>query len=170
MKKFRDYLVEFDAPTIYCDMDGVLADFVKFTREHLGQKFTDENWHDLPHDMFFQLPPMPDAKQLWRFIGRYNPNILTAIPREGRGPISERAAEDKKRWMKKHFGVSPNRVFTVLRQDKRRFAKDGRDGRPNLLIDDHEGNIVEFKRAGGIGILHRNARDTIKQLKALGYK
>ena len=52
MKKFRDYLVEFDAPTIYCDMDGVLADFVKFTREHLGQKFTDENWHDLPPDMF----------------------------------------------------------------------------------------------------------------------
>ena len=91
MKKFRDYLVEFDAPTIYCDMDGVLADFVKFTREHLGQKFTDENWHDLPPDMFYQLPPMPDAKQLWRFIGRYNPNILTAIPREGRGPISERA-------------------------------------------------------------------------------
>ena len=62
MKKFRDYLVEFDSPTIYCDMDGVLADFVKFTREHLGQKFTDENWHDLPPDMFYQLPPMPDAK------------------------------------------------------------------------------------------------------------
>ena len=45
MKKFKDFLVEFDTPTIYCDMDGVLADFVKFTSEHLGQKFSDENWH-----------------------------------------------------------------------------------------------------------------------------
>ncbi len=27
MKTFKDYIVEFDSPTIYCDMDGVLADF-----------------------------------------------------------------------------------------------------------------------------------------------
>jgi len=28
-KKFKHYLVEFDTPQIYCDMDGVLADFEK---------------------------------------------------------------------------------------------------------------------------------------------
>ena len=170
MKKFRDYLVEFDAPTIYCDMDGVLADFQKFTREHLGQKFTDENWHDLPHDMFFQLPPMPDAKQLWRFIGRYNPNILTAIPKGGRGPISERAAEDKKRWMKKHFGVNDARVYAVMRKNKANFAKDGKDGRPNLLIDDHAKNIDAFRKAGGLGIVHTSAANTIRELRKIGYR
>ena len=42
MKTFKDYLVEFDTPTIYCDMDGVLADFVKFTTEHLGHPFKDK--------------------------------------------------------------------------------------------------------------------------------
>ena len=47
MKKFKEFIIEFDSPQIYCDMDGVLADFVKFTREHLGQKFTDQKWHDL---------------------------------------------------------------------------------------------------------------------------
>jgi hypothetical protein len=31
MKTFKDYIVEFDTPQIYCDMDGVIADFVKFT-------------------------------------------------------------------------------------------------------------------------------------------
>ena len=69
MKKFKEFIVEFDSPQIYCDMDGVLADFQKFTSEHLGHKFKDEYWHELPNDLFYQLPPMPDAKILWEFIG-----------------------------------------------------------------------------------------------------
>jgi len=104
MKNFKQYLTEFDAPTIYCDMDGVLADFVSFTTRFLGKSFKDEDWLKLPKDMFYQLPPMRDAKLLWEFIGRQDPPpfILTAVPRksDARGIISERAAEDKKRWMK----------------------------------------------------------------------
>ena len=102
--------------------------------------------------------------------GKYNPNILTAIPRSGRGPISGRAAEDKKKWVKKHFNVSEDRVYAVSRVDKSQFAKDGRDGRPNLLIDDHVKNIDAFRKAGGLGIVHTSARNTIKELKLLGYK
>ena len=172
MKTFKDYIVEFDTPTIYCDMDGVIADFVTFTREHLGHPFKDEYWTSLPENMFYLLPPMRDAHQLWKFIGKYNPNILTAVPRkaESRGAVSERAADDKKRWVKKHFNVPENRVYAVLRQFKEKFAKDGRDGRPNLLIDDHIKNVKAFKRAGGLGVLHLNAHNTIKELKRLGYK
>ena len=62
MKTFKDYIVEFDTPQIYCDMDGVIADFVKFTSSHLGHPFKDEYWKDLPDDLFWQLPLMPDAK------------------------------------------------------------------------------------------------------------
>jgi hypothetical protein len=47
---------------------------------------------------------------------------------------------------------------------------DGRDGRPNILIDDHLGNIQEFIKAGGIGVHHKSASNTIKQLKEIGYK
>ena len=52
MKTFKDYLVEFDTPQIYCDMDGVLVDFVKYTSENLGKPFKDESWTELPTDMF----------------------------------------------------------------------------------------------------------------------
>ena len=67
-------------------------------------------------------------------------------------------------------GIEEKRVFAVLRKHKENFAKDGRDGRPNLLIDDHEQNIADFKKRGGLGIHHINARNTIKELKKLGYK
>jgi len=168
--KKESTIVEFDTPQIYCDMDGVIADFLKFTSSHLGHPFKDEYWKDLPDDTFYQLPPMPDAKKLWGFISRYNPFILTAIPRSGRGPISKRAADDKKRWMKKHFGVPENRIYAVSRVDKAQFAKDGRDGRPNLLIDDHAKNIQAFTKIGGLGIVHTSASNTIAEMKKLGYK
>jgi len=168
--KKESTIVEFDTPQIYCDMDGVIADFLKFTSSHLGHPFKDEYWKDLPDDTFYQLPLMPDARKLWGFISKYNPFILTAIPRSGRGPISKRAADDKKRWMKKHFGVPENRVYAVSRVDKAQFAKDGRDGRPNLLIDDHAKNIQAFTKIGGLGIVHTSASNTIAEMKKLGYK
>jgi hypothetical protein len=37
-----------------------------------------------------------------------------------------------------------------------------------ILIDDMEQTIKEWKNAGGIGILHTSAADTISQLKKLG--
>ena len=163
-------LNEFDAPQIYCDMDGVVADFHAFTGKHLGTKFKDKYWPDLPKDTFAKLPLMPDAKKLWNFIGKYNPIMLTAIPRESRGDISKQAASDKTKWMKKHFNLKQSDMRAVSRQDKQQFAKDGRDGRPNVLIDDHAGNIKEFRAKGGIGIHHTSATDTINQLKDLGFK
>ena len=163
-------LNEFDAPQIYCDMDGVVADFHAFTGKHLGTKFKDKYWPDLPKDTFAKLPLMPDAKKLWNFIGKYNPIMLTAVPRESRGDISKQAASDKTKWMKKYFNLKQSDMRAVSRQDKQQFAKDGRDGRPNVLIDDHLGNIKEFRSKGGIGIHHTSASDTINQLKDLGFK
>ena len=163
-------LLEFDSPQIYCDMDGVLADFEKGIKNMIGGKFSDARWDELPDDFFLQLEPMPDAIKLWGFIGKYDPFILTAIPRSSRGPISARATEDKTRFMKRWFGVGKDKMYTVQRVNKANFAMDGRDSRPNLLIDDHIKNIKAFQQAGGIGVRHTSANDTIKQLKEIGYK
>ena len=61
-------------------------------------------------------------------------------------------------------------MYPVQRKDKANFAMDGRDGRPNILIDDHIKNIQQFKSAGGIGVRHTSASKTISELKDIGYK
>ena len=169
MKKFEQYLVEFDNPQIYCDMDGVVADFITYTTNLLGHKFTDDDWDDLPVDFFLQLPPMNDAHILWNYIKQFQPFMLTAVPKESRGPIAKRAWKDKTRWMKKHFKLSSDRMRIVLRKHKKKFAVDGKDKRPNILIDDHLGNIREWESAHGIGIHHIDASSTINQLKKIGF-
>jgi len=40
---------------------------------------------------------------------------------------------------------------------------------PAILIDDYPKNVDQFKAAGGIGILHTSASNTISQLKRLGF-
>ena len=161
--------MEFDNPQIYCDMDGVVADFVKFTTNFLGTKFKDEYWDELPVDLFLQLPPMPDAHVLWGYIKQFQPFMLTAVPRDSRGPIAKRAWKDKTRWMMKNFKLPSSRMRIVLRKNKKNFAMDGRDKRPNILIDDHLGNIREWESAGGIGVHHINANSTINDLKKIGF-
>ena len=169
MKTFQQHLIEFDNPQIYCDMDGVVADFTAFTTNFLGTKFKDEYWDELPVDLFLQLPPMPDAHVLCGYIKQFQPFMLTAVPRDSRGPIAKRAWKDKTRWMMKNFKLPSSRMRIVLRKNKKNFAMDGRDKRPNILIDDHLGNIREWESAGGIGVHHINSNSTINDLKKIGF-
>jgi len=149
--------------TIYCDMDGVLADFVKFANEKSGGKFTDSHWDKLPDNTYELLDPMPDAKKLFSFINKYRLYILTAYPSAKRGNISKEAPEDKIMWMKKVFNFPRSKIYTVLRAEKKDYAKENA-----ILIDDDVRNIKEFKAAGGVAILHTSADSTIKRLKELG--
>ena len=165
--KTTQIIPEFNTPQIYCDMDGVLADFHKYTMSLIGDDFNNKDWPEMPQDKFLRLTPMPDAHTLWNFIKPYEPIILTAKPKdEYRMPS---ASADKMKWMQQQFGHPQDRVNVVFRNEKQLFAIDRQDKRPNLLIDDHRKNISEFNSAGGIGVLHTSAKSTIRQLKQIGY-
>ena len=171
-------LTEFDYPQIYCDMDGVLVDLIAGATKILGYDFSKrygyvsgrhELWDKLAEDKMFwaELPPMPDMKQLWGFISTFRPNILTAVPAV-RLVWDPPAGIQKAMWCEKNLGISRDRVYAVQRKDKKHFAKSS-DGRPNVLIDDHQNNIQEFKSAGGIAVHHTSASDTIAQLEKIGF-
>ena len=164
-------------PQVYCDMDGVVADFEGYVKTTFNMdKITTADWVErIPKNVFAIIPPKPDAFELWNYIKDYDPIMLTAAPSERKAPAHfARAAEDKTEWMAKYFGLPADRMRVVQRQDKKKFSRDGRDKSPTLLIDDYIKNIEEFRSGpqgagnGGIAIHHTSAPNTIMQMKQLG--
>ena len=67
---------------------------------------------------------------------------------------------DKIYWIKKH--VDKNVFITATLKGKHKAVY----ARPDyVLIDDRKDNIEAWTNAGGIGVLHTSAADTIKQLR-----
>ncbi len=166
--------------TIYCDLDGVLVDFMRGARESLSHAWDDPTWNTRerknlrnkmismhPH-WWENLPPERDFDQLWGFIKNFNPHILTAYAEWDEA----NSKHGKVVWNQKHLHVPHDKFHVVLRESKRYFAKDhdgSHYGRPNVLIDDFPQNITEWDKAGGLGILHTSAATTIARLKKLGF-
>lgn len=156
---------------VYVDLDGVLVDFDKqmakigFPRaviEH-DKKARSNFWKTVGwmakqgKPFWGTMDPMPDAAQLWNYVNRFtHPEILSATGHVGN------AVEEKHAWVKQHLGNV--KVHLVRKSsDKAQFAA------PNhVLIDDREKSIEPWVAAGGIGILHKSAADTIAKLKELG--
>lgn len=161
-------------PTIYSDMDGVLADFDRAARVALGHSHHATDIDNSEYEKIGKLknfweniPPMRDFDIYWNFIKKYNPHILTAYPSTWDDP---HAVHGKKLWNRKYLRVPEGRMHIVSRKSKKIYAIDKETGKPNLLIDDYEKNINEWTAAGGIAIHHTNAFSTIIQLKNLGFK
>ena len=144
-------------------MDGVLVDFNKGYFKLTGYKLdgvhrTDERFWDpineAGYDFWINLKWMSDGRKLWSYIEKFNPELLSAPSRQ---PDSRIAKHD---WVKREL---PG-VHLTLRsaKNKKEFASP-----TSILIDDREDNINDWIGAGGIGILHKSAKDTIRQLKDL---
>jgi len=152
--------------TIYCDMDGVLVDFEKgyaeLTNTTPSKTFNgkSEFWEPINKAgaaWWANLDWMSDGQQLWSYIKKYNPYILSAPSWDPSSRVGKEA------WCKIHLKNEYKKLLLYSRDQKQVFAAENK-----ILIDDMERTINEWKRAGGIGILHTSATDTIKQLKKLG--
>jgi hypothetical protein len=156
---------------LYLDMDGVLADFDKQRDKYFphfkgrGQDETtaEENEHfwktvdEKFPNWFGDLEPMPDFKELWSYCNPLKPIILTALPRTNTFEV----IRQKQYWIREHCGTWVP-IIACLRRHKADYANSDA-----VLVDDAVVNITKFNKAGGTGILHFNARDTIAALKSV---
>lgn len=151
---------------IYVDLDGVLADFDYGVFTHTGSWPRDLDdatlWEKIKQipNFYRQLELMRDANILWETVHKYNPQILTAIPRRITLPEAE---QDKRDWVCFYFGNNIPVNIGPYSKDKQKWAATNR-----ILIDDRQSNIEEWQSHGGIGILHKNAITTIHELQKIG--
>jgi len=151
---------------IYCDMDGVLCDFDRrfeqfggiSPKEYESKYGTKQFWkiiNEVGEQFWSKMPWMSEGKQLWSYIKKYNPLLLSA-------PSSDYSSRyGKKLW------AQENIPGTKLILSKRENKKDYASGK-SILIDDREDNINEWRAAGGIGILYTSTGQTLNELKKLG--
>lgn len=149
---------------LYLDCDGVLADFDKGATAILGlPPRTYEKRHGLARfwqmlaqapDFYFGLPLMDDAMELFAAVRHLDPIILTGLPR------GNWAADQKVRWAAHYFPGT--RIITTLARDKRDHAREG-----DVLVDDQTHHRARWEEVGGIFVHHRNAADTLAQLRGL---
>ena len=148
---------------IYCDLDGVLADFElgyeKLTGVDLkGEFFSGEDfWKPISKagvGFWVGLQWMPDGQQLWDYIKPFDPIILSAPSRDKSSRLG------KALWVRNKIPGTK----LLLRYAK---LKQQLSTPTSILIDDRADNINQWEAAGGIGILHTSASNTIEQLKKL---
>jgi 5'(3')-deoxyribonucleotidase len=139
-------------PSIYCDLDMVLVNFIKGADAAVGGSFVDtpkdERWSKVNQVKGFweNLEWMPGAKRLYQFIARYDAHVLSAYT--DRDPTSR---VGKMKWLAKNTDFKRSNINLVLRSQKQK-------------------NIREWEAQGGIGILHTKVSETINELKRLGFK
>lgn len=154
--------------TIYLDLDGVLADFSKSVKSQTGkypnEQKDDEMWKAVQviPDFYRHLDKMDGADNFFKRIKSiadgydYDLKILTAIPRKSSMPS---AGDDKKDWVKEHFG-NIEVVLGPYSRDKWKHAKKN-----DILIDDRKSNIDEWINKGNAyGIFYKDAKQAADQL------
>lgn len=174
-------------PHVFCDMDGVVADFVagfsslyKVSGEHeiTAALASNDAWLKVgkkhPH-IFAILPKMEDADVLVDGLlalhkqGKIQLAFLTAIPDSWHSDrtMREMGTRDKQSWVKRNLPQANNiQVYVCTRKQKADYAKQSFAEtriRP-ILIDDFGKNIFEWNHVHGVGILHTAATESLKAL------
>jgi hypothetical protein len=153
------------ARQIFVDMDGVLSDFDTGYDKWIRPRSPCEkrnhaaDWAAVRRvpNFFFNLPPMSDMQQVWAYIARYRPVVLTGFP----SAVPE-APGQKRAWASRY--LSPQiEVCCCRAEDKCHYASLG-----DILIDDYERYRDRWIDKGGLWVTHRSAAETIYELRRLG--
>jgi len=154
---------------IYLDLDGVIANFHKRyeeihntspssddARKRFGQRFA----AFIQNKEFQNLDMMPDANVLLTYLNRCGVpvEILSSTAR----PINNaEISRQKEVWLGKH-NINYPANFVPGKSLKYKFADEN-----SIIIDDTPSVIDDWNKAGGTGILHKDALTTISILDAL---
>jgi len=151
---------------VFCDMDGVLVDFNKGYHKLTGIQLDDtyhtssEFWdpiNEKGQEFWSELEWTEDGKELWDYISKTLPVVLSAPSRNGFG-----SRKGKVEWCDREL---PKGVKLILAYSKHKKKHSGKN---RILIDDRKSNIDDWIKSGGIGILHTSTKNTIEELKKLG--
>jgi len=151
---------------IFLDQDGVLADFESGLTKALGYKVDVTSPIDVydiekrkltAQRLFRNLDPLPDAWKLVDYCmnSGIHTEILTAAGTVNRTLVVKDKIDWIRRYVHPHWIVIP----TFSGTQKAAFAH-----KKAVLVDDRQRNIDYWEEAGGIGILHKTADETIEQL------
>ena len=151
---------------IYCDLDGVLANFITgiMSTLNISKEPTQDEIEEFLSTLevnsinwWSNLDWQYNGKQLWEILKYLNTEILTACPSQCK--MHQNVIKGKKLWCKKNLNLTSG-INVTTRRGKTRFAA------PNhILIDDYIKNCNEWKAAGGFAIHHIDSRRTVKELK-----
>jgi FMN phosphatase YigB (HAD superfamily) len=191
IKNFNEFVLNENGQMrhrVFCDLDGVLVDFdrgfmeLESNTENLTPKEYEKAhgkgsiWKAidvLGEDFWINLQWTKDGRELWDYLKRYDPIILSS-PSQHPGCIS-----GKTKWVNSNLGIDQEAIrdpqdFTkdtrfILANHKHDYVDPSKKllGLEPVLIDDFIKKLEKWSAAGGIGILHNDATDTIRVLEDL---
>jgi hypothetical protein len=188
-ENWRKFLNEEQQYQIYCDMDGVLVDFVGGAVDYITRELQEGRAEELKAEigrdyitaedieMYSPNKSQPVVDFMYQFL-QHHTEFWENLPWMPGGkelwnyiapynPDILTAAMGygseigKQAWIDKNLQPEPSKVF--MSHDKYLWSKPNR-----ILIDDFTKNTIPWKARGGDAILHTDANKTIQNLKDLG--
>ena len=173
-KKLYTEAMDTTKPTVYLDMDGVLADFFGGVEKLYGvshwKELTNDKSKDLKKevidritgtDFFATLPKFPTADSLIDLVKKFTGGTYSINTSPLRGDHAN-SGRYKKVWIENNI-EKPQEIIVTGRKET--YAKDKASGVPNILIDDRPINIQRWQAAGGYGILYQANRDSLTKVQ-----
>ncbi len=155
-----------DLYTIYLDMDGVIVDFDRQFEEAFDMP-PREFEKAFGIEMFWKkieergvgfwrgMKWMPGGQELYNRVAQHDHYLLSSPSKSNTSKIG------KHMWKK---DKTPNTKLILSRSYNKKNYAD----KSNILIDDRESNIQQWRDAGGIGILYKSAEQVNAELDKLG--